>query len=381
MSHLRASTELLGELIAFPTVSSDSNLALIGHLANRLEHVGARVRVLADESGGKANLFASLGPDTDGGLMLSGHTDVVPVAEQPWETDPFEMIEKEGALFGRGTCDMKGFIACALVMAGEYAKRPLKRPVHFAFTYDEEVGCLGGQALVNALREMEVRPDMAIVGEPTSMRIIEGHKGCCEYTARFRGLEGHGSAPDRGVNAAEYAARYAMRLLELREELKARTPASSRFEPPWSTINIGAIHGGHAHNVIAALAEVEWDMRPVHWGDADFVKAEMARYVDTVLKPAMQAVDPQADITVETLGETPGLEPMEQNAARDLVAHLTGANGTDMVAFNTEAGLFQSLGADVIVCGPGSIEQAHMANEYITVTQMQACLDMLDRLA
>ncbi|WP_323767645.1 acetylornithine deacetylase [Marinovum sp.] len=381
MSHLKASTDLLGELIAFPTLSSDSNLALIGHLANRLEDVGARVRVLADESGGKANLFATLGPEGDGGLMLSGHTDVVPVAEQPWETDPFEMIEKEGALFGRGTCDMKGFIACALVMAGEYAHRRLTRPVHFAFTYDEEVGCLGGQALVTSLREMEVRPDMVIVGEPTSMRIIEGHKGCCEYTARFRGLEGHGSAPDRGVNAAEYAARYAMRLLELREDLKARTPASSRFEPPWSTINIGAIHGGHAHNVIAALAEVEWDMRPVHWGDADFVKAEMARYVDTVLKPAMQAVDPAADITVETLGETPGLEPMETNAARDLVAHLTGANGTDVVAFNTEAGLFQGLGADVIVCGPGSIEQAHMANEYITVAQMQACLDMLDRLA
>ncbi|WP_283646458.1 acetylornithine deacetylase [Marinovum algicola] len=380
MSHLRSSTELLGELIAFPTVSADSNLALIDHLANRLEHAGARVRVLGDDSGGKANLFATLGPEGDGGLMLSGHTDVVPVVEQPWDSDPFEMVEKEGALFGRGTCDMKGFIACAMVMAEEYARRPLTRPVHFAFTYDEEVGCLGGQALVTSLREMEIRPDMAIVGEPTSMRIIEGHKGCCEYTARFRGLEGHGSAPDRGVNAAEYAARYAMRLLELREELKARTPALSRFDPPWSTINIGGIHGGHAHNVIAALAEVEWDMRPVHWGDADFVKAEMTRYVDAVLKPAMQAVDPEADITVETIGEIPGLEPMELNAARDLVARLTGANGTDLVAFGTEAGLFQSLGADVIVCGPGSIEQAHMANEYITVAQMQACLDMLDRL-
>ena len=180
MSHLRSSTELLGELIAFPTVSADSNLALIDHLANRLEHVGARVRVLGDDSGGKANLFATLGPEGDGGLMLSGHTDVVPVVEQPWDSDPFEMVEKEGALFGRGTCDMKGFIACAMVMAEEYARRPLTRPVHFAFTYDEEVGCLGGQALVTSLREMEIRPDMAIVGEPTSMRIIEGHKGCCE---------------------------------------------------------------------------------------------------------------------------------------------------------------------------------------------------------
>ncbi|MGY3438276.1 MULTISPECIES: acetylornithine deacetylase [unclassified Marinovum] len=381
MSHLKDSIDLLAELVAYPTVSADSNLEMIGYLATRLEDVGARVRILADDSGTKANLFASLGPDTGGGLMLSGHSDVVPVLEQPWSSDPFEMVEHRGALYGRGTCDMKGFIACATVMAAEYAQRDLRRPVHFAFTYDEETGCLGGQALVDSLRKMEIRPDMAIVGEPTSMRIIEGHKGCCEYTARFRGLEGHGSAPDRGVNAAEYATRYVSRLLDLRDELKSRTPSTSRFVPPWSTINIGAIHGGHAHNVIAAMAEVAWEMRPVQPTDAEFVTGEMAYYVENVLLPAMRAVDPEADISVETIGEIPGLEPMEANEARDLVARLTGANGTDLVAFGTEAGLFQSLGTDVIVCGPGSIEQAHMADEFVTISQMQTCLDMLEKIA
>lgn len=381
MSHLTESVDLLRELIAYPTVSADSNLEMIGYLATRLEDCGARVKILADEGGTKANLFASIGPEEDGGLMLSGHSDVVPVEGQPWSSDPFEMVEHDGLLYGRGTCDMKGFIACATVMAREYAGRQLRRPVHFAFTYDEEVGCLGGQALVESLRQMQIRPDMAIVGEPTSMRIIEGHKGCCEYTARFRGLEGHGSAPDRGVNAAEYAARYVSKLLELRDELKSRVPSTSRFVPPWTTINVGRIHGGYAHNVIAAMAEVEWEMRPVQWADGDFVKAEMAYYVDQVLRPAMQAVDPEADIDVECIGEIPGLEPMEANAVRDLVMQLTGANGTDLVAFGTEAGLFQGLGTDVVVCGPGSIEQAHMADEYVSLAQMQSCLQMLEQVA
>ena len=380
MSQLNASIDLLRELVACPTVSADSNLDMMAILANRLEDSGARVQILSDESGTKANMFASIGPEEDGGLVLSGHSDVVPVTDQPWSSDPFDMVEHDGALYGRGTCDMKGFIACAVTMAERYARRDLSRPVHFAFTYDEEVGCLGGQALVDALRAQGVRPDMAIVGEPTSMRIIEGHKGCCEYTAHFRGLEGHGSAPDRGVNAAEYATRYVSKLLELREELKSRVPSGSRFDPPWTTINVGRIHGGSAHNVIASLAEVDWEMRPVQLGDADFVKGEMSAFVDQVLRPAMQAVDPNADIWTDVIGEVAGLEPMEENAARDLVTKLTGANGADLVAFGTEAGLFQSLGTHVVVCGPGSIEQAHMADEFITVEQMEACLKMLDRV-
>ncbi len=381
MTLLADTTDILADLIAFPTISTDSNLDCISYLAERLQAHGARVEVLFDDSGKKANLWATIGPDTDGGLVLSGHSDVVPVAEQDWTSDPFTMVERDGKLFGRGTCDMKGFIAAAVAAAPLFAKAGSTRPIHFAFTHDEETGCLGGQALVDTLKDRGVRPAMAIIGEPTSMRIIEGHKGCFEYTTRFTGLEGHGSAPDLGVNAAEYAARYVNRLLDLREQLKARVPEGSRFEPPWTTINTGAIVGGVAHNVIAGKARVDWEMRPVQTSDADFVKSDLHRFCTHDLLPAMRAVAPDADITTETIGEVVGLEPMDKNAIRDLVAELTGANGADLVPFGTEAGLFQGLGMDVIVCGPGSIAQAHKPDEYVEIDQLAACVSLLERLA
>lgn len=371
---------ILGDLIRFPTISTDSNLQMIDYLSKHLAGLGARTLVTADASGTKANLFATLGPDEPGGIVLSGHTDVVPVADQDWTTDPFEMVERDGLFFGRGSCDMKGFIAATLALAERLATEKLNRPLHFAFTHDEETGCLGARHLVDELARRDIRPDIAIIGEPTSMRIIEGHKGCYEYTTRFTGLEGHGSAPDAGVNAAEYAARYISRLLELREALKARVPASSKFEPPWTTINIGRVSGGVAHNVIVGKAEVDWEMRPVQQADADFVKANLADLVETDLLPRMRAVHAQASITMETIGEVVGLQPMEHNAARDLVAELTGANATDLVAFGTEAGLFQGLGTDVVVCGPGSIEQAHKPDEFVSCAQMALCCDMLERL-
>ena len=377
---LEETVETLRRLVAYPTVSTDSNLDMIDDLAGLLESAGARVEVMRDDSGAKANLWATIGPEVDGGIVLSGHTDVVPVADQPWSSDPFGMEERDGRLYGRGTCDMKGFIAACLTVAPMLAARVSNRPLHFAFTHDEETGCIGAGHLVEALRKRDYTPGVAIIGEPTSMRIIEGHKGCYEYTTEFTGLEGHGSDPDAGVNAVEYAARYIARLLALKEQLKARTPDGSKFRPPWTTINVGKAEGGVAHNVIASKASVEWDMRPVITADADFVKADLTDYVDDFLRPAMQAVDPGADIVTHTIGEVAGLEPMELNAARDLVAELTGANGTDLVAFGTEAGLFQSLGMDVVVCGPGSIEQAHKADEFVARDQLQACLDMLTRL-
>ncbi len=374
------SVQILRDLIAFPTVSTDSNLNMIRYLSDHLGALGARCQVLADSTGGKANLFATMGPDEPGGIMLSGHTDVVPVADQDWSSDPFELVEQDGLLFGRGTCDMKGFIAAVLAMAEQIDPRNLTRPLHFAFTHDEETGCLGARHLVGDLADQGIVPDIAIIGEPTEMRIIEGHKGCYEYTTRLTGLEGHGSAPDVGVNAAEFAARYVAKLLELREALKPRAPEGSGFEPPWTTINVGRISGGVAHNVIAGRAEVDWEMRPVQIADADFVKDAMSAHVREYLLPMMQSVDPQASITVETIGEVAGLEPMERNAARDLVAELTGANGTDLVAFGTEAGLFQKLGAQVVVCGPGSIAQAHKPDEFLALSQLDQCCTLLDKL-
>ncbi|GAA6200807.1 acetylornithine deacetylase [Aquicoccus sp. SU-CL01552] len=379
-ARLSETVALLERLISYPTVSSDSNLAMIAELAQRLEAVGARVDLFADPSGRKANLFATLGPEGPGGIMLSGHTDVVPVEDQDWTGDPFALREEGGLLYGRGSCDMKGFIAAATVMAAEFAQADLRRPVHFAFTYDEEVGCLGARALVPELEKRGLRPAMAVIGEPTSMRVIEGHKGCCEYTVRFSGLEGHGSSPERGVNAAEYAARYVTRLMELRQALMLRAPDDGRFEPPWTTLNVGRISGGVAHNVIAGKAEVDWEMRPVQDADVDFVKEAVAAYVDHELLPAMRAVCDEAWIETEVIGEVAGLLPMEENAARDLISRLVGANGAHVVPFGTEAGLFQKMGTSVVVCGPGSIEQAHKPDEFVSLDQMQACLQMLEKL-
>lgn len=380
MDILTETRDLLAKLIALPTVSADSNLALIDLLADRLEAAGARVEVYRDLTGAKANLFATIGPEVDGGILLSGHSDVVPVADQNWTSDPFTMTEREGRLYGRGACDMKGFIAAAVAMAPTFAQRATRRPIHFAFTHDEEIGCLGAQALAPLLRTRPVRPSVAIIGEPTMMRVIEGHKGCYEYSVHFTGLEGHGSAPDRGVNAVEYAVRYVARLLELREALKAIAPTSSRFDPPWTTINTGALIGGVAHNVIAGKARIDWEMRPIQPGDADFVKADLHDYCTHHLLPAMRSVSPLANIVTEVIGEIDGLVPTDENEARSIVMELTGANGAGLVPFGTEAGIFQSLGMSVAICGPGSIEQAHKPDEYLSLDQLSQCLGLLDRL-
>ncbi|CRK74360.1 acetylornithine deacetylase [Nereida ignava] len=380
MASLKETTELLGKLISFPSVSSDSNLDLINFLAEYLERTGARVITQPSADGIKANLWATLGPEGPGGIVLSGHSDVVPVTDQDWTSDPFEMVERDGKLFGRGTCDMKGFIAAAAVKAADYAAKPLKRPVHFSFTYDEETACLGIQDLAKWLTEQDLRPALAIVGEPTMMQVIEGHKGCNEYTTHFHGCAGHGSMPDLGVNAVEYAVRYVSRLLDIGEQLKTRAPADSRFEPPWTTINTGALVGGTAHNVIPETASVDWEFRPVQMSDFHFVKEEIEDYAQSVLLPAMRAVDPDANIRTEIIGEVAGLEPATVNEARDILLELTGSNGAGVVPFGTEAGIFGSLGMSAVVCGPGSIEQAHKPDEFLALDQLQKCLTMLDDL-
>ena len=380
MSVLDDTKAILAELIAFPTVSSDSNLDLIAWCAGRLEALGARCEVSRDATGAKANLFATIGPEVDGGVVLSGHTDVVPVEGQDWSSDPFEAVERDGLIYGRGSCDMKGFIACALALAPRIAAADLKRPVHFALSYDEEVGCLGAPVMLKALEASGRRPGICIIGEPTSMRIIEGHKGCCEYTTRFSGLAGHSSAPGLGVSAVEYAVRYAGRLLELRRELVERTPSGSRFQPPESTMQLGGIRGGIAHNVIADQCALDWEVRPVVDADIDFVKREIGAYVAGTLLPAMRAIHPQASIETEVIGEVIGLEPVPESEACELVAELTGSNTREVVAFGTEAGLFQRLGISAVVCGPGSIGQAHKADEFVAVEQLGQCLEMIRRL-
>ncbi|MDG1168744.1 MAG: acetylornithine deacetylase [Sulfitobacter sp.] len=381
MDALDRTKDLLRHLIAFPTVSADSNLQMIDFAADLLDRCGAQVEVITAPCGTKANLFATMGPaQVNGGILLSGHSDVVPVTDQDWNSDPFTLIEKDARLYGRGTCDMKGFIAAVLAMAPSYAERVRNRPLHFSFTYDEETGCLGAQHLGRILQERGLTPGVAIIGEPTMMRIIEGHKGCYEYSTHFQGLEGHGSAPDLGVNAVETAVRYVNVLLDLKDKLRGWAPEDSPFDPPWTTINVGALHGGSVHNVIAPKAQVDWEMRPVQTADADFVKEALRSYCDDVLLPRMRRVYPEASIELEVIGEVAGLIPTRENEARQIVSELTGANSADVVAFGTEAGIFQALGTDVVVCGPGSIEQAHKADEFVSLDQMAQCIGMLDRL-
>ena len=377
---LAETVALLDRLVAFPTVSADSNLALIDDLADRLDQAGARVELHHSENRAKANLFATIGPDEPGGLVLSGHTDVVPVEDQDWTGDPFGMRRKGRLLYGRGTCDMKGFIAAATVMAPNYAALPLRRPIHFAFTYDEEVGCLGARSLLPILAEQGLRPAMALIGEPTSMQVIEGHKGCCEYSVHFEGYEGHGSRPELGVNAVEYAVRYVARLMSLRGELEQRAPSGSPFSPPWSTINVGAVQGGVAHNVIAGKARVDWEMRPVRKSDAEFVKSAMATLVEDELLPAMRAVHPDSTIVTDVIGEVTGLDVTEENAARELVFSLLGTQHADVVSFGTEAGLYQDMGVSAVLCGPGDIAQAHKPDEFVSLDQLDACLGLLEKI-
>jgi acetylornithine deacetylase len=380
MDMLARTREILGKLVAFPTVSSDSNLELIAYAADLLSDAGATLSLSRDETGTKANLFATIGPAGDGGIVLSGHTDVVPVDPAEWTSDPFVLAERGGRLYGRGTCDMKGFIAAALAMAPRFAAAGLARPLHVALTYDEEIGCFGARALVGELARAGVRPAIAIVGEPTMMGVIEGHKGCFEYTTEFTGLEGHGSQPDKGVNALEYATRYVTRLLDLGEMLKARAPAGSRFDPPWTTVQVGRMSGGTARNVIAGACEVEWEMRPVSQGDVAYVKNGLADYVDSILLPAMRAIAPQSGIVTRVIGEVEGLQVVSESEARDIVCELTGCDHADVVPFGTEACLFQSAGISSVICGPGSIAQAHKADEFIAIDQLAACLEMLDKL-
>lgn len=380
MASLDKTKEILAELIGFPSVSSDSNIDVIQYMAQRLQDVGADVQLQFAPDGQKANLFATIGPARQGGIVLSGHSDVVPVTDQDWTHEPFMMTEQDGRLYGRGTCDMKGFIAAALAKAEDYAQRDLTRPVHFSFTYDEETGCIGAQALAEWLQERDIRPAIAIIGEPTMMQVIEGHKGCCEYTTHFHGRAGHGSMPDLGVNAVEYAVRYVSRLMELGEELKSRAPANGRFDPPWTTINTGSLTGGTIHNVIPETASVQWEFRPVQNSDFTYVKSQAEEYVRSILLPAMQSVDPAASITTEIMGEVVGLEPPDVNEARDILMELTGCNQAGVVPFGTEAGIFSALGMSVAVCGPGSIEQAHKPDEFLAVDQLVKCLALLDGL-
>ncbi len=372
--------KILSELIKFQTVSGTSNLKLIEYCEKRLSKLGATSFKTFDETKKRANLFSTISGKqklNGGGIILSGHTDVVPASAKEWSSNPFIATEKNNKVYGRGSCDMKGFIACALALAPYFASQNLKKPIHFSFTYDEETACQGAPIMIKELKKRNINCSICIVGEPTSMKAIQAHKGCYEYSTHFTGLAGHGSAPDKGVNAVEYAIRFINKLMELREELKKRELKNSAFTPPYSTLQIGRIKGGLARNVIADQCVVDWELRPVVPEDGKFVNESMENYVKNVLLPEMKKVYPKASIEKEIIGEIIGFTKEEKSDAVNLVCNLTGDNSRDVVSFGTEAGLFQEIGISTVVCGPGSIEQAHKIDEHVSFDQLKLCLKML----
>ena len=372
--------KILSDLIKFQTVSGTSNIELIKYCEKKLNSLGATSFKTYDDKKSRANLFATINGNkktNGGGIILSGHTDVVPASLKKWSSNPFEATQKENKVYGRGSCDMKGFIACTLALAPFFANENLRKPIHFSYTYDEETACQGAPVMLKELKSKKINCSVCIVGEPTSMKAIQAHKGCYEYSTHFTGLAGHGSAPDKGVNAIEYANRFINKLMELREELKKRAPKDSVFTPPYTTLQIGRISGGLARNVIADQCVVDWELRPVVFDDGVFVNKAMDEYVKNILLPEMKKTHPQADIKKEIIGEIVGFNKEENSDAVNLVCNLTGDNSRDVVSFGTEAGLFQELGISTVVCGPGSIEQAHKVDEYVSYDQLKLCLKML----
>jgi len=372
--------KILSDLINFQTVSGTSNLKLIEYCEKKLGKLGAISFKTFHDSKQQANLFSTVNGKKKldgGGIILSGHTDVVPASPKEWSSNPYVAREKDNKIYGRGSCDMKGFIACTLAMAPFFATQNLKKPIHFAYTYDEETSCLGAPVMLKELKKRNINYPICIIGEPTSMKAIHAHKGYYEYITHFTGLAAHASDPAKGVSAVEYAIRYSNKLMELRDELKKRKPKNSIFVPPYSTLQIGRVKGGLATNVIADQCIVDWEVRPVTPDDGEFVTQNIESYVKETLLPEMKKVYPKANIKKETIGETRGFEEEEKSGAVDLVCNLTGDNSRGVVSFGTEAGLFQEIGISTVVCGPGSIEQAHTIDEYITFDQLKLCLKML----
>jgi acetylornithine deacetylase len=371
---------MLRRLIAFPTVSRDSNLELIHWVRDLLAPLGAEIRLTHDDGKRKANLFATLGPRGEPGIVLSGHTDVVPVEGQAWDSDPFEMVEKDGRLYGRGACDMKGFIACVLALVPEITERGLKTPLHLAFSYDEEVGCIGVGRLIADLRQAGVRPRSCIVGEPTEMRPVIAHKGKKGYRCTVRGLAGHSAYAPLGVNAVEFAAEAVAFLKSMARRHRDRGPYDRGFDIAHTTVHTGVIRGGTALNVIPHECAFDFEFRHLPGDDPDRLLAEFTDYVRARLEPEMRAVHPAAGFTVEPLSEIPMLDTGPESEVVALAQELAGSGEIAKVSFATEGSQFQRAGIPTVVCGPGSIAQAHKPNEYVTLEQIARCEAFIRRL-
>lgn len=371
--------EMLDRLVGFDTTSRNSNLALIEFVTDYLAGHGIEATLTYDDDKRKANLYATIGPAEVRGVALSGHTDVVPVDGQPWETDPFTVVERGGRLYGRGTADMKSFIAVALALVPEFLAARLAVPVHLALSYDEEVGCLGVDRLIEGIARAGIKPAIVIVGEPTAMRVVNAHKGIYSFETTVTGFEAHSSAPHLGVNAITAAAELIDFLDRLAAEMRERAEPESGFTPPYTTVHVGTISGGTALNIIPRHCRFEWEYRLMPGADPDEIIDRFNAFA-AELDARLKAVSAEAGVETAMRCRVAGLEPERDPLAERLVLALTGENRAGKVSFGTEAGKFQNAGMSVVVCGPGDIAQAHKPNEFIATSEVEACAAFMRRL-
>jgi acetylornithine deacetylase len=375
-----ASVEMIRKLVGFPTVSRHSNLDLIEFVREYLRPYAADVRLTFDDDSRKANLFATLAPGNGGGIVLSGHSDVVPVDGQAWDTDPFQLAEKDGRLYGRGSADMKSFLACALTLTPEFIERGLKAPLHLAFSYDEEVGCLGVGRLIADLARAGIRPRSCIVGEPTLMKPVIAHKGKKSFRCIVRGLAAHSAYAPHGVNAVEAAAEAVAYLRQMARRHRDHGPFDKSFDIAHTTVHTGVIHGGTALNIVPHECAFDFEFRYLPGDDPDALLREFTKYVRSVLEPEMQAIDAAAGFDLHPLSEIYALDTSLETEVVGMAQELAGSDEIGKVSFGTEGSQFQRAGIATVVCGPGSIEQAHKPNEYVTLDQVAQCERFLRRL-
>jgi acetylornithine deacetylase len=374
------SKEILAALIGFDTTSRESNLQLIDFVRNYLARHQVPCELIFNDERSKANLFATIGSDDRPGVVLSGHTDVVPVDGQPWTVPPFEMSEKDGKLYGRGAADMKGYIACVLAAVPALLAQPLRMPVHIALSYDEEVGCLGVRSLLAELAQRPHKPALCIIGEPTELKPVLGHKGKLAMRCDVHGAACHSAFAPQGVNAIEYAAELIGELGRIGSSLRAEHLQDPRFDPPFSTVQTGVITGGKALNIVPADCRFDFEIRTLPDQNAEDVAQQLQDYAQQQVVPKMQAVNAASGIRFSELSSYPGLATDAQSKAAKLIGQCCGSSEFTTVAFGTEGGLFDAAGIPTVVCGPGSMDQGHKPDEFVSVEQLEGCDRMLERL-
>jgi len=378
--NVQSSKDILSALVSFDTVSRNSNLDLIAWVEGYLDRLGVAHERIYDETGQKSNLWATLGPADVPGYILSGHTDVVPVDDQTWTDSPFKLTERDGKLYGRGSCDMKGYVACCLAAVPDMLNANLKKPLHLSLSYDEEVGCWGVRGVIAKIPERPARPIACFVGEPTDMDVVIGHKAKRSFKVVVHGRTCHSSLAPLGVNAVEYAARVIAKIRDISDRLAKSGARDDLYDIPFTTGHTGYLHGGTALNIVPDIATFEFEFRTIAADKSSDLVKEVIDYARNVLEPEMKAVAPEAGFDFQDRSEFAGLDTSENAEITLLAKQLSGRNSHSKVAYGTEGGLFSQAGIPTVVCGPGNIDQAHKADEFIKITELEKCGAFLDRL-